>query len=256
MFPDLRLTPKGEVIPDGFHWDGHRIVRNYKGSKRPEGIDSELWKMLGPQERKAIIEEEAKAKAKKQEDKPEPSSGSKSKKKKASLARLEATQCPPAKARLVGNTWEIIPADSQKFSVPAMPKAAAPATIEHRPQLRELVKEKIKELEFKVALELFASVARLVSKDEIASNPKAKAALDKEWENLRVKGVWDEKGQEKQFSVMDKMDQTNSSTLQWQVKPDQDLIATNARRRRKPRPLSSGGLTTPWRTKLASWPSP
>ena len=74
-----------------------------------------------------------------------------------------------------------------------MPKTAAPATIEHRPRIRELVKEKIKELEFKVALELFASVARLVSKDEIASNPKAKAALDKEWDNLRNKGVWDEK---------------------------------------------------------------
>ena len=35
-------------------------------------------------------------------------------------------------------------------------------------------------------------------------------------------------GQEKQFSVMDKMDLTNSSSLQWQVKPDQDHIATNA----------------------------
>ena len=53
VFPDLKLTPKGEIIPDGFHWDGHRIVRNYKGSKRPAGIDSELWKMLGPQDRKA-----------------------------------------------------------------------------------------------------------------------------------------------------------------------------------------------------------
>ena len=51
-------------------------------------------------------------------------------------------------------------------------------------------------------------------------------------------------GQEKQFSVMDKMDLTNSSSLQWQVKPDQDHIATNARRKRKPRPLSSGGLIT------------
>jgi hypothetical protein len=96
VFPDLRLTPKGDIIPDGFHWDGHRIVRNYKGSKRPEGIDSELWKMLGPQERKQIIEEEAKAKAKEQEEKPATSSGSKAKKKKASTARLEATQCPPA----------------------------------------------------------------------------------------------------------------------------------------------------------------
>ena len=77
--------------------------------------------------------------------------------------------------------------------MPAMPKTAVPAVEEHRPKLRELVKEKIKELEFKVALELFASVARLVSKDEIACNPKAKAALDKEGENLRTKGVWDEK---------------------------------------------------------------
>ena len=58
-----------------------------------------------------------------------------------------------------------------------MPKVAAPATIEHRPRIRELVREKIKELEFKVALELFASVARLVSKDEIASNPRPRPPL-------------------------------------------------------------------------------
>ena len=64
---------------------------------------------------------------------------------------------------------------------------------EHRPKFRELVKEKIKELEFENAFELFASVARLVSRDEVASNPKAKAALDKEWDNLGNKGVWDEK---------------------------------------------------------------
>ena len=75
-----------------------------------------------------------------------------------------------------------------KVSVPAMPKVAAPAVEERRPKLRELAKQMIKELEFKNALELFASVARLVSKDEIASNPKAKAALDKEWENLHTEG--------------------------------------------------------------------
>ena len=193
VFPDLVLTPKGEVIPDGLHWDGHRIVRNYKGSKRPEGIDSELWKMLGSNERKKIIEEEdAKALAEAQGGKSAPS-GLKSKRRKSSIAQLEATQNSPATAKLVGDKWEIIPPASPKFSVPAMPKVAAPAVEEHRPKLRELVKEKIKELEFKVALEPFASVARLVSKDEIARNPKAKAALDKEWENLRNRGVWDEK---------------------------------------------------------------
>ena len=35
IFPELRLSPKGERIPDGFHWDGHRIVRSHKASKRP-----------------------------------------------------------------------------------------------------------------------------------------------------------------------------------------------------------------------------
>ena len=138
--------------------------------------------MLGSNERKKIIEEEdAKALAEAQGGKSAPSGlKSKKKRKKSSPAQLEATQCSPVKAKLVGDKWEIIPAASQKFSVPAMPKTAAPAVEEHRPKLREVVKEKIKELEFKVALWLFASVARLVSKDEIARNPKAKAALDKE----------------------------------------------------------------------------
>ena len=189
VFPDLALTPKGAVIPDGFYWDGHRIVGNYKGSKRPEGIDSEhVEDAIRSNERKRIIEEEdAKALAEAQRGKSAPS-GLKSRKKKSSVAQLEATQSSPATAKLVGDTWEIIPPASSKFSMPAMPEVAAPAVEEHRPKLRELVKEKIKELEFKVALELFASVARLVSKDEIASNPKAKAALDKEWENLRNLG--------------------------------------------------------------------
>ena len=48
-------------------------------------------------------------------------------------------------------------------------------------------------------------------------------------------------GQEKQFSVTDRTDQTSSSSLQWQAKPDQDLIAINAKQRRKQKPLSSGG---------------
>ena len=113
--------------------------------------------------------------------------------KKSTVATLEATQSLSARAKLVGEAWEIIPENSPKFSVPAMPKDRnSPQLRVHRPQLRELVKQKIKELEFKVALELFASVARLVTKDEISKNPKAKAALDKEWQNLKNKGVWDE----------------------------------------------------------------
>ena len=78
----------------------------------------------GSNERKKIIEEEdAKALAEAQGGKSAPS-GLKSKKKKSSPAQLEATQCSPAKAKLVGDKWEIIPAASQKFSVPAMPKSS------------------------------------------------------------------------------------------------------------------------------------
>ena len=47
-------------------------------------------------------------------------------------------------------------------------------------------------------------------------------------------------GLEKQFSVMDKRDQTSSKSLQWLVKQDQDLIETKERQRKKPRLPSSG----------------
>ena len=70
-----------------------------------------------------------------------------------------------------------------------MPKAAPAIAELHRPELRELIKDKIRELEFKVALELSGAVARLVPKDEVAKNPKAKAALDKECENLDKRGL-------------------------------------------------------------------
>ena len=69
-------------------------------------------------------------------------------------------------------------------AMPVLPERDKPAQEEHRPQLRELVKERIKKIEFDVALELFgAVVARLVPKAEVANTPKAQAALDKEWEN-------------------------------------------------------------------------
>ena len=35
IFPEIKYTPTGQIIPDGFHWDGTRLVKSYKGSKRP-----------------------------------------------------------------------------------------------------------------------------------------------------------------------------------------------------------------------------
>ena len=48
IFPDIKYTPTGTPIPDGYHWDGTRLVKTYKGSKRPEAIPSDFWKMLSP----------------------------------------------------------------------------------------------------------------------------------------------------------------------------------------------------------------
>lgn len=153
---------------------------------------------MGSQDRAKFIAEKAKSEEKSKDLPPaaeaSSSSSSKPSKKKSKAAAITASSqaTPYATAARYGGSWEVIPQDRPKFSVPAMP--VAPAVDEpHRLPLRDLVKNKIQELEFRNALELFASVARLVSKDEeVARNPKAQAALDEEWENLRSKGVWDE----------------------------------------------------------------
>ena len=58
IFPDIKYTPTGKPIPDGYHWDGTRLVKTYKGSKRPESIPSDFWKMLSPKDRQKLVEEE------------------------------------------------------------------------------------------------------------------------------------------------------------------------------------------------------
>ena len=61
MFPEIKYSPTGKPIPDGYHWDGTRRVKTYKGSKRPDSIPSDLWRMLSPKDREKLIAEEAKA---------------------------------------------------------------------------------------------------------------------------------------------------------------------------------------------------
>ena len=204
IFPDIKYTPTGKPIPDGYHWDGTRLVKTYKGSKRPESIPSDLWKMLSPKDRQKLIEEEAEKMAVGSGEAASSSSSKGPKKKKAAVATARKLRVNPSPSgEPVVAQWEVIPEDRPKFCVPAMPKAAPAKAELHRPELRQLIKDKIAELEFKVALELFSAVARLVPKDEVRKNPKAKAALDKEWENLRSKGVWDESRVKECKSIVD-----------------------------------------------------
>ena len=187
----------------GWHW----LVKTYKGSKRPEYIPPDFWKMLSPKKRaKLAAKEEAKVTGSGSSASGSAAKGSAKRPKPATTAkRLRVNPGPNPSGEQDANVcWEAIPEDRPKFCVPAIPKKAMPAKAElHRPELREPIKNKIKDFEFKVALELFSAVARLVPKDEIKSKPKTKAAVDKEWENFRTKGVSDESRVRECKSIVD-----------------------------------------------------
>ena len=57
--PKSSIPPTGQIIPDGFHWDGTRLVKSYKGAKRPEHIPPDFLRMLSPKEREKLVAEEA-----------------------------------------------------------------------------------------------------------------------------------------------------------------------------------------------------
>ena len=86
------------------------------------------------------------------------------------------------------------------FSLPVVVQKAKQKNIGHRHAFEAVIRERIKELEFQNAVELLASVARLVPKEEVARNPKAQAALDLERNKLVKKGTWDE-SRVKEFRV-------------------------------------------------------
>ena len=169
-------------------------IRNYKGSKRPEGIDSGLRKMLGSNERKKITSRSSGGQVStvRSEEQEEEEEEEEEEEVFSSPARGNSMLSCRSKASgwQMGNhsssISKVFRASNAKDCRACRGRTSAKAswTCEGEDQGIWVQSRTLK---------LFASVARLVSKDEIARNPKAKAALDKEWENLRTKGVWDER---------------------------------------------------------------
>ena len=91
--------------------------------------------MLSPKDREKLIAEEA-----------EKTAGGGS---AASARKLRVNPSPSGEPETA--QWEVIPTDRPKFCDPAMPKAAPAKAELHRPELREMLKQTIQELEFKVA---------------------------------------------------------------------------------------------------------
>ena len=150
------MMPDGSIVPDGYHYDGVRLVKTYKGSKRPRSIPSELWKMMGPRQReKAIREEEQK----------------KSEGVTSSSSKAASTLQSP------GSQWEVLPARkklliNESFAVPCMPRTRGAVNESHRQPIRQMVEQHIKRLELKQDIEMWAAVARLVSKEEVPEPPR------------------------------------------------------------------------------------
>ena len=43
---DPFIMPDGKPVPEGYNWDGNRLVCNKKGSKRPPDTSSEEWRNM------------------------------------------------------------------------------------------------------------------------------------------------------------------------------------------------------------------
>ena len=173
-------TPAGVPIPEGYHWDGLRVVKTYKGSKRPKDIPSDYWKTLGPKDRAKLLKEMDEAK----------SSSSKGSKTTSPATSSQLGSCRSPCVTDTSASWEAVPTPQMRFGAPAMPRKVLDQPEPHRLPIRELIAQRIKQIEFQVAFELFCAVARLVPRDEVSRTPKAKAALDAEWERHGMKPVF------------------------------------------------------------------
>ena len=137
MFPDGKPVPKGCV------YDGVRLVKERKGSKRVPGFPTDLWQNLSHKQRKKAwddYQQELEEKKKKEK---------------------EAVD----KASVEGSPSETPPA---MVATPAMP-VEYNVYEPHRSDTRQLVEDKIKELTDEANASLFAAVVQLLVKPKFQS---------------------------------------------------------------------------------------
>ena len=148
--------PDGSPVPKGYVYDGSRLVRHRKNSRRVPGYPSDLWGRLSQKERNMRWEYQKRLKDKEES--------------KGTCAQ------------------EL---NHERFAVPSMPVEYG-VYEPHRSNMRSLVEDKLKEVQDKLDFDLFATVARVLTKTEIAKSPGASKALDIEWNKLLNKKTWDQ----------------------------------------------------------------
>ena len=149
---DPTKYPDGTPVPAGYNWDGVRLVRNKKGSKRPPDVPSEFWHMYSAQQRKEEIERWEKKVA------------------RAEAARREELEKEaPAMPVLLG------------YKEPHRPKYES-----NMERMHGLYLDKLEQ----TAEELYALVAKVINQNDVAKIPEAQEAMDKEWQKLLYKVCW------------------------------------------------------------------
>ena len=149
---DNTKYPDGTPVPAGYNWDGVRLVRNKKGSKRPPDVPSEFWHMYSAQQRKEEIERWEKKVARAEAAKKE-----------------ELEKEAPAMPVLLG------------YKEPHRPKYES-----NMERMHDLYLDKLEQ----TADELYALVAKVINQNDVAKIPEAQEAMDKEWQKLLYKVCW------------------------------------------------------------------
>ena len=149
---DPTRYPDGTPVPAGYNWDGVRLVRNKKGSKRPPDVPSECWHMYSAQQRKEEIERWEKKVARAEAAK-----------------REELEKEAPAMPVLLGH------------KEPHRPKYES-----NMERMHNLYLDKLEQ----TADELYALVAKVINQNDVAKIPEAQEAMDKEWQKLLYKVCW------------------------------------------------------------------
>ena len=130
-------------------------TRNYKGSSRPPDIPGVIWQTLSLKGRKVAIESY----------------------KRTGFGRPKEEQQGTAVPQPSGSTAKALH-PPMALSVPAMPTITVMKQ-QHRTKIPD-VEERIRNI----------CVARSVNKKEADTNPKALAAMDKEWAKLEKQCAW------------------------------------------------------------------
>ena len=184
---DPYKMPDGTPVPKGYVYDGVRLVRYRKGSKRVPGYPSDLWNRLSQKERDRRWQEYQKKleDKKKDEDKEDPKGTC------APQASASGECVSEPVSHGISPGANAANCNNEHFAAPSMP-VEHDVYEPHRSSMRALVEDKLSEIQKKLDFDLFANVAKVLTKHEITKSPGAQKALDAEWNKLLNKKTWDQ----------------------------------------------------------------